>query len=231
MQLVEVSEIGVRAGIVRMTSPKSKLVWLMFPMIHLAERAYYQEVEKKMAECDLVLAEGVDSRIVSALTASYRLAADERDHVAQSSMPPASDHMTIQHSDMSGAEFDTAWSKMPLGLRIGIPILAPLFGLWLRFVARPDDWQPQLGTYDLPSNEEVLTEAKWPEFFDLVLHRRNKHLLHQIAAVQQRWADEDKVIGVAWGAKHIGSVVHYLSDRWGYIARSSEWVTVFDYTK
>ena len=53
----------------------------------------------------------------------------------------------------------------------------------------------------------------------------------QIEAVQERWGGEDKVAGVAWGAKHIGAVSEFLSDRWGYVARSADWVTVYDYTK
>ena len=232
MQLIEVSAIGVRAAIVRMTSPEAKLVWLIFPMIHLGESAYYQQVEQKMAECDLVLAEGVDSRIVSALTSSYRLAANSaRGVVAQRSEPRATGHVTVQQSDISGTEFDAAWRKMPIGLRLGIPLFAPLYGLWLRYVANPDDWQPKLQTDDLPSNEEVLLEGQEPALLELVMHQRNEHLFHQILAVQERWGELDKVVGVAWGAKHIGAVVHYLSDRWNYIARSGEWVTVFDYTK
>ena len=233
MQLIEVSEVGVRAAIVRLTSPKSSLVWLAFPMIHLGEPSYYRQVEEKMAECDLVLAEGVDSKIVRALTSSYRLAAGPAQDVTvqPAFRTSAADHMTVQPSDISADEFDRAWHKMPLGLRIGIPLLAPLYGLWLRYVANPDDWQPKLETYDLPSNEEVLMEGGAPEFFQLLMHRRNEHLLHQIAAVQERRPNEVRVVGVAWGAKHIGAVVGYLSAEWGYIARSADWVTVFDYSK
>jgi hypothetical protein len=232
MQLIEVSEIGVRAGIVRLVSPKAKLEWLMFPMIHLGEHDYYRQVEEKLNTCDLVLAEGVDSRIVSALTRSYRLAADPQANlVVQPDTKAAREHMSIQQSDISGSEFDSAWRKMPLGLRLGVPLLAPLYGLWLRFVADPESWQSKLGVDDLPTNEDVLLEGQFPELTNLVMHRRNQHLFHQIAAVQERWRDEPKVVGVAWGAKHIGAVVQFLNDRWAYFARSAEWVTVFDYTK
>jgi hypothetical protein len=231
MQLIEVSEIGVRAAIVRLTSPKAKLVWLMFPMIHLGERTYYRQVEDRMTECDLVLAEGIDSRIVNALTSSYRLTARSASGaLAQSLGKPAIGHMVVQHSDISGAEFDAAWRKMPVGLRLGIPLLAPLYGLWLRFVADPREWQQMLQTDDLPTNDEVLLEGLYPALFKLLLRDRNEHLFHQIEDVQRNWGDLDKVVGVTWGAKHIGAIVEYLSDRWDYIARSAEWITVFDYT-
>ena len=38
MQIIEVSEIGVRASVVRLVSPNAKLTWVLLPMIHLAER-------------------------------------------------------------------------------------------------------------------------------------------------------------------------------------------------
>lgn len=231
MQLIEVSEIGVRAAIVRLESAKANLVWLMLPMIHLGERSYYRQVEERMKACDLVLAEGIDSRIVDALTSSYRLAGTNASGVvAQSSQRPATGHMVVQPSDISGAEFDAEWRKMPVGLRLGLPLLAPLFGAWLRFVANPAQWQHMLQTDDLPSNDEVVLEGQFPELFHLLLHNRNAHLFHQIEEVQRNYADLHKVVGVAWGAKHIGAVVAYLIDRWGYVARSAEWVTVFDYT-
>jgi hypothetical protein len=232
MQLIEASEIGVRAAIVRLTSRKAKLVWLMFPMIHLGERAYYRQVEEKMAVCDVVLAEGVDSQIANALTMSYRLAANsDSGTVVQRPTKPATDHMVVQHADMSGSEFDAAWQRMPIGLRLGIPLMAPLYGLWLRFVANPEEWHSKLQTDDLPTNDEVLLEGEYPALFKVLFHDRHEHLFHQIDAVQQRWGGLDRVAGVAWGAKHIGAVTEYLSNRWGYIARSADWVTVFDYTK
>jgi len=150
--------------------------------------------------------------------------------VAQGLGKPPTGHTVLQQSDIGGAEFDEAWRKMPIGLRLAIPLLAPLYGLWLRFVANPDEWQQMLQTDDLPTNDEVLLEGQYPALFRLLLHDRNQHLFHQIEDEQRHWGDLDKMVGVTWGAKHIAAVVAYLSDRWDYIARSAEWITVFDYT-
>ena len=233
MQLIEVSEIGVRASLVRLKSNRAQLEWVMFPMIHLGERAYYKEVEERLARCDLVLAEGVDSAIVGALTAAYRAGVHGSDVVAQPLFDesPATGHLAVENADVSGEQFNAAWRRMPLGLRIGVPILAPLVGLWLRYVANPEQWHPALQTDDLPTNEEVLVEGQMPELFDLLLNRRNQHLFHQIDQVQNRWASEARTVGVAWGARHIGAVAGYLSDRWDYFSASADWITVFDYTK
>lgn len=230
MQLIEVSEIGVRAAIIRLVSPRSRLCWLLFPMLHLGERSYYAEVERRMSECDLVLAEGVESAIVSALTASYRGLAGSGGAVVQ---PELADGATtdVVNSDVSGAEFEESWRHVPLALRVAIPLLAPLYGAWLRYMASPTDWQKDLDTDDLPSDTDQFIEAEHPELFDLIVGRRNRHLFEQIDAVQERWADQERSAGIAWGAGHMGAVVQHLRSRWGYFAKSADWVTVFDYTK
>ena len=230
MQLVEVSEIGVRAAIVRLVSPNAKLVWLMFPMIHLGEREYYAEVERRMADCDLVLAEGIDSRIVSALTASYRNMAGLRDAVVQPD-PISTSSAEVVNADISGAEFDEAWKQMPFAMRMAVPLLSPLYGLWVRYTASPESWHRNLETSDLPDDLDLELQVRLPHFFDLIFGRRDRHLFEQIEVVQGKWSGEDRVVGVAWGAGHIGAVVHHLSSRWGYFGQSADWITVFDYTR
>lgn len=233
MQLIEVSEIGVRASIVRLTSRDSALTWLLFPMVHLGPPEYYEEVERRMHSCDLVLAEGIDSKIVEAITMSYR-AADgsvRQGTVMQPSFESDSAGPEVLNADISGAEFDAAWGDLPLPVRVGIPLVAPLFGLWLRFFARPEDVHEALETYDLPSRGHISAENRWPELFDLLLHKRDVHLLEQIDEVHRRHRSEAKTLGVAYGAAHMPSVVNHLTDRLRYIASSAEWITVFDYTR
>lgn len=233
MQLIEVSEIGVRASVVRLTSRHGALVWLLFPMIHLGPPEYYEEVERRMQSCDLVLAEGVDSKIVEAITMSYR-AADgslRQGTVVQPPFETTSSGPHVVNSDIGGSEFDKAWGHLPLPVRVGIPLVAPLYGIWLRFFARPEDVHEGLETYDLPSREHIAAENRWPELFDVLLHQRDTHLLEQIDKVQAQYSTEAKTLGVAYGAAHMPAVVHHLTERLGYIASSAEWITVFDYTR
>ena len=131
MQLIEVSEIGVRASMVRMTSHTARLKWVLFPMIHLGPADYYAEVERRMLGCDLVLAEGVDSQIVQAITMSYRAAggSERLNTVVQPRFHSASSGPEVVNADISAAEFDESWNQLPLKLRIGIPLAAPLYGV------------------------------------------------------------------------------------------------------
>ncbi|GAC1662146.1 MAG: hypothetical protein NVS9B15_25590 [Acidobacteriaceae bacterium] len=233
MQLIEVSAIGVRASIVRLTKKEVGLVWLLFPMVHLGPREYYVEVERRMHSCDVVLAEGIDSKIVEAITMAYR-AADGSARLGTIVQPPLQTRPAgpvVVNTDISGPEFENAWGQLPLPVRIGIPLIAPLYGFWIRNFARPEDIHEKLETYDLPSRTQLDAEARSPELFDLLLGRRDAHLLEQIDQVHDRYRDETMTVGIAYGAAHMPSVVHHLCGKLGYIASSAEWVTVFDYTR
>jgi hypothetical protein len=233
MQLIEVSEIGVRASIIKFTSPKSPLSWLVFPMVHLGPPGYYEEVRRRMSACHLVLAEGIDSKIVAALTMAYRAAdgSTRLGAIVQPDLGRGGDAgPAILNSDISGEDFNQAWATVPVGLRVGIPLLAPLYGVWLRWFARPEDIHAHLETYDLPSRDQLAAELAWPALFDALIHRRDAHLLQQIDALDREHRQQPWTLGVAYGAAHMPAVVHHLAGRLGYIASSAEWVTVFDYT-
>ena len=216
-----------------MTNLKCALTWLLFPMIHIGPAEYFAEVERRMNRCDLVLAEGIDSRIASALTMAYRAAdgSQLQGTVAQPRYKPGPSGPEVVNADMSAAEFDEGWRQLPLPVRFGVPLLAPLYGLWLRYIADPDEFHRNLETYDLPSRRDIETESAFPAFFDLLIHRRDAHLLDEIDAVQRRHEGDDLTIGIAYGARHMPAVVNHLTDKLGYIAASAEWITVFDYTK
>jgi hypothetical protein len=229
MQIIEVSEVGVRAAVLRLVSPKAKLTWILFPMVHLAERPYFKQMDRLMNECDLVLTEGVRSGVARALTASYRLASDpNHGRVVQ---PEPGRAIQSSNADMASTEFDDAWRRLPFAWRAGLPLIAPLYGIWLRYFARPLEWQAELATDDLPTNEEVLQRSDSQQVWTLLGARRESKLFAEMAKVQIEWAGTQKSVGVAWGARHIGAIAEFLSKRWGYFAQSACWVTVFDYTK
>jgi hypothetical protein len=92
MQIVEVSVLGVRSSVLRLTRHDSPLRFEIYPMVHVGEPAFYTAVAERLRRCDLIVAEGVggvetpEGRVssrpgvfgsiaVSALTASYTLPA------------------------------------------------------------------------------------------------------------------------------------------------------------
>lgn len=88
MQIIEVTDIaGVRSAVHTFGRPSTPLQFVVFPMVHLAEAGFYEQVAARLKGCDLVVAEGVTSgsgraeprrhRVwssirLSALTGTYR---------------------------------------------------------------------------------------------------------------------------------------------------------------
>jgi hypothetical protein len=60
VQIIEVTEIaGTRAAVHSFGHPDTPLRFVVVPMVHIAEAAFYERVEAMVTGCDLVVAEGV----------------------------------------------------------------------------------------------------------------------------------------------------------------------------
>ncbi len=77
MQLIEVSLTGVRSAVITLQSPATAMRIILFPMVHLGSPDYYRSVTARLAGCDLIVAEGISGKSVTAwaLTLAYRLPA------------------------------------------------------------------------------------------------------------------------------------------------------------
>src|SRR5205085_9921718 len=73
MQFIEKSCIGVRSAVYRLKRDDSQLGFILFPMIHVGTREFYDEVRRRLDTCDLIPAEGVDTKKANPLTRSYRI--------------------------------------------------------------------------------------------------------------------------------------------------------------
>lgn len=71
MQLIEVSDFGVRSAEIWLGRVETPLRFALFPVLHLGTAAYYEEVTRRLQRCQLVVAEGISGRsiAVTALTA------------------------------------------------------------------------------------------------------------------------------------------------------------------
>jgi hypothetical protein len=73
MQFIEKNSFNVRSAIYHLKKDDTGLEFLLFPMIHVGSQAFYDEVSRRLAACDLILAEGVNSKKANILTLSYRI--------------------------------------------------------------------------------------------------------------------------------------------------------------
>jgi hypothetical protein len=74
VQIIEVSIVGVRSALLTLRSRSSGMTFVVHPMVHVADPAFYRHVQEHLIGADVVVVEGVgDSVITRALTLTYRI--------------------------------------------------------------------------------------------------------------------------------------------------------------
>ena len=58
MQFIEKNSFNVRSVVYSLKKDGSRLEFLIFPMIHVGSTEFYDEISRRLASCDLILAEG-----------------------------------------------------------------------------------------------------------------------------------------------------------------------------
>ena len=72
MQLFDTFILRLRWGRKTFRSPTLSVSFTLFPMVHVGEKAFYQEVFDEAFNHDVTLVEGIRSPIGRQLTRSYR---------------------------------------------------------------------------------------------------------------------------------------------------------------
>lgn len=232
MQYIEVTELaGVRSALVRFRSRGTALAFELYPMIHLAEPAFYEQVTARLrASCDLVIAEGVEgSTAARALTRSYRgLAGHERLGLVVQDIDFATLGVPVVCPDMTGEEFDDRWRRLPLRERAAMAALVPAYIAGMRLFGTRRFLARHLQLEDLPGDAEEESADFSPEVEDLVVHRRDRLLIDAVTHVHRARAGraEPFTAGILYGAGHMRAVTTALMDL-GYRPAGSQWLTVF----
>jgi hypothetical protein len=58
MQFIESSIVGVRSAVLTLACRTSPLRFVLFPMVHVGEPAFYREVTNRVRDCAIIVAEG-----------------------------------------------------------------------------------------------------------------------------------------------------------------------------
>lgn len=232
MQFIEKNSFNVRSAIYHLTKEDSAIEFILFPMIHVGSREFYGEVSQRLAQCHLILAEGVDSKRVRLLTRSYRIVQKIKrmDLVTQQEgMKTAGFREKIMSTDIEGTAFDERWNLLPLKLRAQIFLLTPVYVVYLFLFGTRETIAENIALEDLPSSEEVLSQDDDFDKLDaLVIDERDRRLIGRIESLLEANEKPGKTIGIVYGARHMRNVSSFLLQKLNYRIAKAEWVTVFD---
>jgi hypothetical protein len=232
MQFVEKNSFNLRAAVYSLKRDSTALEFVVFPMIHVGSREYYQEITRRLSTCDLILVEGVKSKKAAILTLSYRFIKKIRrmDLITQNEGIRLDEFRNeIKNTDLEENAFDERWSSLPVALRLQLFIIVPIFVLYLFLFGTREILAENLALEDLPSSDEVLMEDETLSRLDsLVLDERDRKLIEHIADVDDERAQNSQRIGILYGASHMRRVMPFLMQKLNYRVVDAAWVKVFD---
>lgn len=224
MQIIEVSFMGVRSAVIDLRHPTYPLRFRLFPMIHMGLPSFYREVGRRLKDCDLIVSEGTDRpsstgrafllalRVTRERTATALIAQDI-DHAALGIPVRWPDNLS---GDNARHHHLSVWDWLDVVLLTPVVTVAMAMGgrqLLLRRVLDLSD------DTDVP--HRLFGKARDEQ--------READLLATLEAVHQERHGAPGVVAVVYGAAHMPTVVHTLRDRFGYRARSADWLTVIDF--
>ncbi|HKG58901.1 MAG TPA: hypothetical protein VKB05_03905 [Pyrinomonadaceae bacterium] len=231
MQFIEKNSFNVRSVVYSLKKDGSRLEFLIFPMIHVGSTEFYDEISRRLASCDLILAEGVKSRRVKLITLSYRAVKYIRrmELVTQQDGMRLDDFRSkILNTDIDSAAFDERWSSLPISLRVQFVVLVPIFVVYLFLCGTRETLAEHIALDDLPSNEEILSDNEDLEAFDsLIVDERDRILIEHITDLENQ-QNEARRIGIVYGARHMRNTMRFLMEKLNYRVAKAEWVKIFD---
>ncbi len=226
---MEANDYGVRVAELVLRRGEGPLRFVVYPMLHVGSREFYQEVTRRLATVDVVVTEGVGrSRAVDSLTSSYRALADDlRLRLVVQNIDYGSLPGQVICPDTPGEEFQARWRQVPgwqraatLGLVGSVTAIQRIFGsLWLQRMLEDSSLD------DLPSNEEILRPDLLPDVQRMLLDERDQRLVAALDELHEQRAGEAVTVAVVYGAEHARAVVNGLA-RHGYRVRAGDWLTV-----
>lgn len=228
MQFLESSVVGLRSAIHTFRHPDKACTITIYPMIHIGDAAFYEDVNNEVAEHDFALLEGLKSPIVNNITRSYRwLNLSRMGLELQSYQGIEQGRVKPIMADLEHEEFEYHWSKIPARLRLAINFLAPTYAL----IHRPFQTRDRLAA---DRNRNLLTPREqildWREgmvpLMRAILHARDEQLCRLLDRFVTETGKEPTRIAIVYGAMHMPAVVRYLIDTKDFFVSDSKWKTV-----
>lgn len=198
-------------------------------MVHVGEAHFYREVYDEAFAHDVVLVEGVRSSVSRNLTRSYRWIDFDRLGLVQQPKTPLQETVAarIITADLSTAEFEREWRRVPLRYRSMLLVLAPLYGIYMRLLGSREAIAKRLSIEDLASAEEFLTWDPAMEGIDnAIIHARDRRLIECLSLELESSLEARKRIAVVYGARHMRAVLRELTGR-RFTCVEANWQTVF----
>ncbi|GAA3215089.1 hypothetical protein [Actinocorallia longicatena] len=217
--------LGLRSSVVELRHPGGPLRIVLFPMVHMADPGFYEDVTERMLGCDVVVMEGVrDPRRIlpSRNEVAYRMMRWGRLRLTLQDVEPEKLGLrTVRPDDLvafRGPLRRLRWLTLANPLRIHKNFML-LVGMPLVSLLLSRDGLARLLQLDFDPNELPL--------FGRRTVRRDEELAKAVSALHAEHASEPLRIAVVYGALHMPVLLERLRSAHGYRPCAAEWLVVF----
>lgn len=219
MQFIEASVVGVRSAVLTLACRESPMRFRLFPMVHVGERSFYDQVTARLARCAVIVAEGATAG-----------SAPVQERMSRLRLDGLVDQLAALDLDALGIPVFWEYSPQPpktRAERIASTAADSASAVALRLLGRYGD--PRT----LPNLDETDDhDDRWPEgrvgrwMRDRVVDRRDDALKRRLTALHEEHRKRPFTVAVVYGAGHMPAVVEHLWGEHGYRVTDAEWLVV-----
>lgn len=232
MKFIESTNFFVRTIMFNFSHPdkKKSLQFKLVPVIHIGTPQYYQMVFQHLNECDEVLFEGVQLKQSKFITMQYQRIARKLGLVTQSeSLKLSQLNVKLIHSDFDQELGRMAWEDLKFQEKIKLIFVEPM-RIWM---ASQGLTREILAKHFMTSNEEnylaygPLRDEKGT-LENLFMNVREQIVFKIIRERIAKDSQENKIIGIIYGAGHMNVIARNLIDEHGYVSMGGEFMKAFE---
>jgi hypothetical protein len=219
MQFIESSVVGVRSSVLTLARRESPMRFRLFPMVHVGERSFYEQVTARLRNCAIIVAEGSPMGSAPMQERMSRIRFDDR--VDQ-----------IVALDLDALAIPVFWEHTPRPPesrkeRLTSTAADSAGAVAMRLLGRYGDplGVPNLDEADDHDDRWVDGRAgRWLR--DRVVDRRDDALNRRLTSLHQEHHERPFTVAVVYGAGHMPAVMEHLRAEFGYFVKDAEWLVV-----
>lgn len=229
MQFLESSLIGLRSAVCELGSQKVAPRFLIIPMVHIGDQSFYEDVSRRLDECQTIIFEGVPGFRTRLLTQAYRITAKRRSLglvLQRDAIHMKRFKARKIHGDITSEGFTANWRTLPWLQQIGLLTLAPIYGCWMYLVASRDSLARGKSTDSLSNAYALRGSNSVNDIRDVILTKRDEVIVACIDDYIRNCEHKNETAAILFGGGHMPAIVSHLMRKHGYSVKKSEWVSV-----
>ena len=213
-----------------------KLKFRLAPMIHIGSEEYYQTVFELIKDCDEIFYESIKYSKSPSSTFRFNLTFNQQKIIANKlglvtqkalNLRKLKDKLT--HVDYDTNKVEEAWKGLRFKEKIKLSIIDP----FENFIYRQGITREIVAKSLMTAAEEYRIafaprEDKEGTVRNLIMNKREQIIFEKIRTRMETEANQDKTIGIIYGAGHMKSIARYIIDNYNYRPRNGQFMKVFD---